>query len=754
MVEDDLLVARDLADSVAAMGYHALPPLPTAEGALKVARESEVSLALVDIRLAGRMDGCELAEELHRDYGVPVVFVTAQFDGAVIEAAKRSYPYGYLIKPISQDELSATVQLALYKSSADRQMAQNGPAPGPSREAPRYRPLEEPAHPLSSPYAYDKEWPRRLLGGVVRRLAKSPNLQAVRELILEEGRNLTGSSWGAALHRDGSGEWRMVAASRPAGGGELGPGLRDWLDRADGPLQDPRTQDAAWTDQAALAPGRLMQLLGAAVPGHHAEQGLLLFARESPLYAEHHAALLEHLALLYSFALRSYLPHAEIGPLRRQPEPPPDRAGRSQPLESSGLASFLEETLGRKLYACSRLLKDLERTQPEHTKVLDQVVDLLDEGLSELQFVTARFQYPHQQEDSLADCLGWLVRRERRRLGLEVSLEQTGDEPELDQHQKAFLYRAAQELVANAFRHGAATRVGMTLEAGPDAVQLVIADNGAGFRGVKPDDIYSRGLGIFTLKEQSVSLGGSLTLENQAQGGVRATVALPVKPLAPQPAAGRPIPVLLAESHPLTRMGLGGLLRSRPGLKMLGEAGDWRQAMELCRSQAPEVIILDTGLPEMDPAQAARQLAAEFPSLAIIAFSTREDSQLVHDLLAAGASAYLLKSAELEELIKAVEVVHEGGVYLSPEVTNLVIQNIQRPQRPRGESLLGSLTSRERELLNLMADAKSTKEIARELGLSVNTVYVHRRNIMEKLQVKNSAEMIKLALRLGVSGRD
>jgi DNA-binding NarL/FixJ family response regulator/signal transduction histidine kinase len=584
---------------------------------------------------------------------------------------------------------------------------------------------------------------------MARKLAQAPTSEAGPLIFLEEGRELTRSGFGALLSHGQASGWRVEVASFADGERPRWLELKNRLVAGDGPLASRDVLGGAWSEEVAQeGQGPPLQVISAGVPAEGGEVWALVFARADRPYDESHAALLEHLVLLYAFMLRSHPNRTAIELLRQRLWVATSGLKGVDLHEVAELAAQLETSLGSKLDACLRMLSagDQAGAEPE---VLSRARQLLDESLSELQYLTLRLHPTGPWDGDLSESLGRLCRRESQRLGLEVTFSLRGELPALESNQKTLLYRAAQELIANAFRHGGAGRVVITLDSRPEGVRLEVADDGHGLGGRRTTGLYSQGMGLFTLKEQSLSLGGRFGLEEQPAGGTKVSVSLPVN-RRPAGREERPVRVLIAEGHPLTRMGLAGLLGIRRELEVAAETSDGEEALRLCRALSPEVAILDTALPGLDVVRATRDLAAEQPDLKVIGFSARSDPNLVHEMLAAGASSFVVKNAKLEELLEAISTVHGGGVYLSPEITSLIIENIQRPQQASPHAELDQLTPRERELLRLMADGNDARGIAERLELSVNTVYVHRRNIMEKLGVRNNTELVRLAMRLGL----
>jgi DNA-binding NarL/FixJ family response regulator len=209
--------------------------------------------------------------------------------------------------------------------------------------------------------------------------------------------------------------------------------------------------------------------------------------------------------------------------------------------------------------------------------------------------------------------------------------------------------------------------------------------------------------------------------------------------------------VLLADDHRLMRAGLRGLLVAEADFDVVGEADDGRQAVVLARDLSPDVVVMDVGMPDLNGIEATRQILAERPATRVVALSMHTDRRFVGEMMRAGAVAYLAKDCAYEELATAIRAVTAGEVYLGRTVSTDVIRDWIRGL-PQGQATPGGrLTTREREILQMVAEGKSTKEVAFQLGVSVKTVETHRQQVMEKLGLRSVAELTKYAIREGLT---
>lgn len=210
--------------------------------------------------------------------------------------------------------------------------------------------------------------------------------------------------------------------------------------------------------------------------------------------------------------------------------------------------------------------------------------------------------------------------------------------------------------------------------------------------------------------------------------------------------------ILLAEDHRLVREGLRALLEKHPDFEVVGEAENGREALRLSAELRPDVVIMDVGMPELNGIGAARQLTADFPAMRVIGLSMHADRRLVVEMLRAGASGYILKDCAFQELDRAVRTVASGQTYLGPAVAGLVVEEVVRRPAAAEPSPLGTLSDREREVLQLLAEGRSTKEIGERLHVSPKTVETHRKRIMDKLRLFTLPELTKFAVREGLTG--
>ena|SRR2546423_1819771 len=212
--------------------------------------------------------------------------------------------------------------------------------------------------------------------------------------------------------------------------------------------------------------------------------------------------------------------------------------------------------------------------------------------------------------------------------------------------------------------------------------------------------------------------------------------------------------ILLADDHQIVREGLRGLLQQEGDMEVIGEAADGRAAVQMTHDMSPDVVVMDVGMPGLNGIEATRQIMNKEPDAKVVALSMHADRRFMGEMLKAGAKGYLLKDGAFEELANAIRSVVADKVYLSPRIADVVVDDYVRRQNGVEPSAFAKLTPREREVLQLMAEGRATKEIAMDLHVSIKTIETHRRQIMEKLQIYSVAELTKYAIREGLTSLD
>jgi len=211
------------------------------------------------------------------------------------------------------------------------------------------------------------------------------------------------------------------------------------------------------------------------------------------------------------------------------------------------------------------------------------------------------------------------------------------------------------------------------------------------------------------------------------------------------------IRILVADNHGLVREAICSLLRNEFGMDVVGEAEDGRTAVQLARELRPDVVIMETSMPNLNGIEATRQIVHELPDVKVIALSAHSDRRTVCETLKAGALGYLPKRCGFQELVSAIQNVVANRTYLSSHISKIVVEEYLHRAAEQGQSAYSVLTNREREVLQLITEGKSTKAIARELYVSHKTVEWHRSRLMKKLSIDSVAELVRYAISEGVT---
>ena len=215
------------------------------------------------------------------------------------------------------------------------------------------------------------------------------------------------------------------------------------------------------------------------------------------------------------------------------------------------------------------------------------------------------------------------------------------------------------------------------------------------------------------------------------------------------------IKILLADDHTILRSGLKLILDQEMDIEVVGEVEDGRECIKMVEELSPDVILMDIGMPNLNGIEASHQIKKRFPDVEVLVLTIHDTEEYIYQAFCAGASGYLLKKSAHNDLISAIRSVHKGNYYISSSISkNMVKDYIKKAEKSAGKDGFNRLTEREREILQLIAEGKSNKEIADLLNVSVKTVEVHRSHLMEKLDIHNTANLTRYAIKRGIVGMD
>lgn len=209
--------------------------------------------------------------------------------------------------------------------------------------------------------------------------------------------------------------------------------------------------------------------------------------------------------------------------------------------------------------------------------------------------------------------------------------------------------------------------------------------------------------------------------------------------------------ILIADDHGVVREGLNRMFQGQPDMEVVGEAETGQRAVDLAKEAIPDVILMDISMPDLSGIEATRRILKENPAIKIIVLSMHSEKRFVIETLQAGALGYVLKSYLFDEVLRAIEVVRSNGYYLSPKITGVIVKDYTDKEVLPGKSIVSSLSAREREIIQLVAEGLTTKKIALRLKISPKTADANRRHVMNKIGIDNVAQLTKYAIREGLT---
>ncbi|MGQ9629528.1 MAG: response regulator transcription factor [bacterium] len=210
------------------------------------------------------------------------------------------------------------------------------------------------------------------------------------------------------------------------------------------------------------------------------------------------------------------------------------------------------------------------------------------------------------------------------------------------------------------------------------------------------------------------------------------------------------IRILLADDHTIVRKGICAILNSQGNMEVIGEAGNGREAVEMAQKLLPDVVVMDIVMPRLNGLEATRQIKKQNPNIGVLVLTAHEGEEHIFQALRAGATGYLLKRSDVDELLLAIRAVSQGKAFLSPLISKSIVESYIRWESSHKGDAMDRLTGREREVLQLVAEGYLNKEIASAMGLSVKTIEAHIRRVMNKLNIRDRIGLVKYAIRKGL----
>ena len=298
----------------------------------------------------------------------------------------------------------------------------------------------------------------------------------------------------------------------------------------------------------------------------------------------------------------------------------------------------------------------------------------------------------------------------------------------------------------NAVRHANARTVEVAVRKEGRKVNVTVQDDGAGF-----DTRFMRGLGLLGMEERVRRLGGRLKISSRAGARDAGSRGRCRWPNWTKGTDMKPIRILLADDHTVVRDGLRALLERESDMTVVAEAADGRESVRLAETEAPDVVVMDLAMPNMNGMEATRRILAANSRVGVVILSMHQDESYVLGALKAGAKGYLLKDSMRGEVVQAIRAVSQGRSFLTRKVARILQEDyIGRLQQRGLEDRYDLLSDREREVLQIIAEGRSNKEVANLLNISLTTVETHRAHILQKLDIHSIPELILYAVRKGI----
>jgi PAS domain S-box-containing protein len=405
------------------------------------------------------------------------------------------------------------------------------------------------------------------------------------------------------------------------------------------------------------------------------------------------------------------------------------------------LAKMRVEALGRKLASPA-----LERTA-------EAICDLLAQTIEDTRSLTAQIRPPLLAGAGLEAALEWLGEELQEQYGMKVEVCDDHEPKVLEYGLRSFIFQAVRELLVNVVKHAGVSCARVGLKRDGEHLVITVTDEGRGFDPVAEQSRKARsgGFGLFSVRQKIEYLGGLFLIDSKPGTGTSVTIRILLTAPETSGNAADTLKILLVDDQSFVREGLRALIEGEPNMEVIAEAGTGRIAIAVARDHRPDIVVMDLNMVDINGIKATRTITTELAGVRVVAFSVEADRRFIVEALKAGASGYVLKDSPFAVLAAAIRAVAAGETYLGPRISEIIIREyLQRV--PDGESLNhDTLTAREREVLQMIAAGKSSKEIAFALEVSSKTIDSQRHNIMNKLNLYSTAELTKYAIREGLT---
>ncbi len=432
--------------------------------------------------------------------------------------------------------------------------------------------------------------------------------------------------------------------------------------------------------------------------------------------------------------------------------------------ERARIARELHDQLGQELVALkieAVVLMEELGGNPRLYERARGVLDLIDRLDTTAHRIAVSIRPEILDKLGLVKAIQWYAEDFERRSGISCPVEATNDSLVLPKSVSTCAYRIVQEALLNVWKHSRASQAKIKVTSGHGAVTVRVSDNGVGMDLRRLSE--GTTLGLLGMQERAGLVGGKVTIRGNSGGGLRVAASLPMGPArpvtgvaadtGPGQTAARPrdrgdIRVLLVDDHSLVRAGLRRVLEQAPDIRIIAEARDGREALDSYQEVAPDVVVMDISMPEMDGMEASRRLLALDAQARILMLTRFEEEQYAIRAMKAGCLGYLTKGSSTQQLHHAVRAVARGKRFLSEEGQDVV--NLQLLSSQPRSGPLESLSDRELQVLSLLAQGQELKGVARDLELSVKTVETYRSRVLHKLHLRNDVEICQFAMQHGL----
>jgi signal transduction histidine kinase/DNA-binding NarL/FixJ family response regulator len=441
--------------------------------------------------------------------------------------------------------------------------------------------------------------------------------------------------------------------------------------------------------------------------------------------------------------------------------------------ERQRLARELHDSVTHDLYSITLYAEAATRllASGKTSAVAEQLQEVRatgQEALRQMRLLIFELRPPVLEQEGLVAALRARLGAVEARAGIQTELRVSG-ERRLSPALEEAAYRILQEALNNVVKHARATRVTLDLQFDEESLTAKVRDDGIGF-----DPTAARqggGLGLEGIEERLQRIGGSFEIESAPGQGTKVRIQMDAGRVLPSKAAPASLPpmltlpgpevrslpqasirVLIADDHAIVRKGIRALLETQAGVEVVGEASNGQETVERVEDLQPDVVLMDLLMPGMDGIEATRRIVAHHPGARILILTSFASDQKVFPAIRAGALGYLLKDSGPEDLLQAIQCVYRGQSSLDPIVARKVLRELSQPsdRRPAPESL----SEREREVLRLMGQGLSNRQIADKLVITQATVRSHLSNILSKLHLDNRPQAVLYALREGLASLD